>query len=174
MTRGTATFLGLSTWCVLTGCGPRPGAETANDLQRASLGVPASAALVVGCWRLDWALDAGSRAAVGEVPDSIRLRDEVVFGTRERLLSPATQPTGRSATAGGVQPWEARFVVNRWWIEDGTLRLRFWNGEREEWNATLSVDSEELVGAGRLTADPDPPGGQVQAGLRASKIGCEL
>lgn len=166
------TLPSLVAWCALAACGPPPAAETASDLQRASLGVPASAALVVGCWGLEWSVYGFPPSATGELPDSIRLRDEVVFGTRERLLSPATYPTGRSASGAGPEPWEARFVVNRWWIEDGALRLRFSDGEQDALNATLSVDSNDPVGSGRLRSDPDPPGGDVQAGVRASRIDC--
>jgi len=169
-----AKVLTLVAWAAPQACGPRPGAETSSDLLRPSLGVPATAALVVGCWRLEWAMDTAVRRTVGEVPDSIRLRDEVVFGTRERLLSPATQPTGRSAAGVGPTPWEARYVVNRWWIEDSALRLRFWNGERDEWDATLEADSNELVGVARLKVDPKPPGDPLQAGLTGSRIDCDL
>jgi len=141
----------------------------ASDLQPASLGEPATAALVVGCWYLRWEGGPfGAGAPAGEAPDSVRLRDEVVFGTRERLVAPATHPTGRSADGRGVLPWEARFVLNRWWIEDGALRLRFSDGEREEWEATLGVTADELVGV--VTFREDAAG----AGLTARRIECDF
>jgi hypothetical protein len=135
----------LLVWALAAASGPLPGPESASDLQRASLGDPAVAALVVGCWHLRWAPDAPSREAV-ESPDSVRLRDEVVFGTRERLLAPATHPLGRRSTSGEDEPWEAHFVLNRWWVQDGSLRLRFSTGEGEEWNATLGLDPERITG----------------------------
>jgi len=119
-------------------------------------------------------MDAAARATAGEAPDSVRLRDEVVFGTSDRLVTPATQPVGRGPTGGGPTTWESRFVVNRWRIDGGVLRIRFWDGEKDEWNAALGVDSNELVGAARLEVDPDPPGGAVQAGVRGHRIDCDL
>lgn len=158
---------------VLLACGPRPGAETASGLQRASLGEPAAAALVVGCWLLEWNVSVTwAGLAGGELPDSVRLRDEVVFATRERLVAPATHPNGRAPTGTGEVPWEARYVLNRWWIEDDALRIRFSDGERQEWSVVLDIDSRELVGSALYRADPAPPGETVQAGLRAVTIPC--
>jgi len=119
-------------------------------------------------------MDAAARASAGEVPDSVRLRDEVVFGTPDRLVTPATQPAGRVPKGGAPAPWESRFVVNRWRVDDGALRMRFWDGEKDEWEVALGVDSNELVGAARLRVDPEPPGGSVQAGLRGYRIDCDL
>jgi hypothetical protein len=169
-----ATPVGIAVAAVTVACGPPPGAERASDLRPASLGEPASAALVVGCWRLEWAMDAAARASVGEAPDSVRLRDEVVFGTTDRLVTPATQPGGRAPAVGGDMPWESRFVVNRWRVDDGVLLIRFWDGEKDAWEVSLGVDSNELLGAGRLRVDPEPPGGPVQAGLRGHRIDCDL
>lgn len=170
--RHLCLFALATPWAVVSGCGPRPGAEDAGDLQRASLGEPATAALVVGCWVLTW--DTGPEAsALGQMPDSLRMRDEVVFGTRERLVTPVTHPSGRAGGTGEA-PWEARFVLNRWWIEDDALRVRFSDGEREEWNVTLGVDTEELVGTARYQADPRPPDDPVQAGIRAGRIPCDF
>ena len=171
--RHRAAALGVAVGAAMAACGPPPGAERASDLRPASLGEPASAALVVGCWRVEWSMSA-TGPAVGEAPDSVRLRDEIVFGTPDRLVTPATQPEGRTPTRGGPTPWEARFVVNRWRIDDGVLRIRFWDGEDDEWEAALGVDSDELVGSARLTVDPDPPGGPIRAGLRAHRIACDL
>jgi len=164
------TSLGLLAWAAVLACGPRPGAEIASDLQPASLGVPATAALVVGCWSLDWAL--GSEETGGSVPDSVRFRDEVVFGTRERLVTPATHPSGRSASGASVPPWESRFVLNRWWIEDDALRIRFSDGEGQEWLAALSVDREDLAGAARYEASRPGPAGPVVADVRGRRITC--
>ena len=174
MRHRAGTSLGVAISVATLACGPRPGAERASDLRPASLGEPATAALVVGCWRLDWAVDAASRAVAGEVPDSVRLRDEIVFGTPDRLVTPATHPAGRTATRGARAPWESRFVVNRWRVEDGVLRLRFWDGEEDEWDVALGVDSNALVGAARLRVDPEPRSGPVQAGLRGQRINCEF
>lgn len=169
-----ATPLGVAAAVMMSACGPPPGAERASDLRPASLGEPASAALVVGCWQLDWEMDAAARRTSGEAPDSVRLRDEVVFGTTDRVVTPATQPGGRAPTAGGPTPWESRFVVNRWRVDDGVLRIRFWDGEKDAWDVSLGVDSNELVGAARLRVDPEPPGGPIQAGLRGHRIDCDL
>lgn len=174
MRHRAAAPVGLAALAALLACGPRPGAERASDLRPASLGQPATAALVVGCWALRWSVDAGSPPSSGESPDSIRLRDEVVFGTRERQVTPATHPSGRTANGSEPPPWEARYVVNRWWVEDGSLRIRFWDGERSEWNVALGIDRNDLVGTGRFEADPEPPGGPVRAGLRASRIDCDF
>lgn len=164
----------LLAWVVLLACGPRPGAETASGLQRASLGEPATAALVVGCWLLEWNVSLPEVGlAGGELPDSVRLRDEVVFATRERLVTPATHPTGRAQTETGEAPWEARYVLNRWWIEDDALRIRFSDGERAEWSVVLGIDSRELGGSARYRADSAPPGATLQAGLRAVTIPCD-
>jgi hypothetical protein len=167
--------LSLLAWAALLACGPRPGAENASDLQRASLGEPATAALVVGCWLLEWdlALSATGQAAA-EVPDSVRLREEVVFATRERLVIPATHPNGRGATGTGEMPWEARYVLNRWWIEDDALRIRFSDGEREAWDVMLSIDRGDLTGSARHRADPEPPQESTQAGIRAVRITCNF
>jgi len=169
-----AARLGIAVVVLSVACGPPPGAERASDLRPASLGEPASAALVVGCWRLAWAIDTAARAGVGETPDSVRLRDEVVFGTQERRVTPATQPAGRAMSVRGEVPWESRFVVNSWQVDDGVLRIRFWDGESDEWDVALGVDSNELVGAARLKVDPETPGGPVQAGLRGYRIDCDL
>jgi hypothetical protein len=117
-------------------------------------------------------MDAASRRVAGEVPDSVRLRDEVVFGTPDRPVTPATRPEGRTPSSGASVPWESRFVVNRWRVDDGALLIRFWNGEADEWDVTLGVDSEELVGAARLAVDPEPRGGPIRAGLRGRRIDC--
>ncbi|MDH3207687.1 MAG: hypothetical protein OEO79_13880 [Gemmatimonadota bacterium] len=94
-----------------------------------------------------------------------------MFGTRERLVAPATHPNGRADGGAGEQSWEARFVVNRWWIEDDALQVRFSDGERAEWNVTLGVDTEEFVGNARYRRDP---GGLGQAGVRATRIPCDF
>jgi len=167
-------LLSLLAWAALLSCGPRPGAETASDLRLASLGEPATAALVVGCWLFDWGGASGAPSVAGQLPDSVRFRDEVVFATRERLVAPATHPTGRGAVAGGEVPWEAHFVLNRWWIEDDALQIRFWDGESEEWNVTMGVSAGTLQGAARFRAEPDPPGDPVQLGLMAVPIPCSF
>lgn len=170
---GATTILSLVACALIGACGSRPGAESASDLQLASLGEPAIAALVVGCWNLSWDPGPGGSAArVGTLPDSVRLREEVVFGTRERLVSPATHPAGRAQNDAAVPPWEARFVVNRWWVDDDSLRVRFYDGERDEWNVTLGIDPGELLGSARYHSDPEPGGGPVQAGVRAARIDC--
>lgn len=168
-------LLSLLAWGASLSCGPRPGAETASDLQLASLGEPATAALVVGCWFFEWSEGPrGAASMTGALPDSVRFRDEVVFATRDRLVAPATHPTGRTVVAGSEVPWEAHFVVNRWWIEDDALQIRFWDGEREEWNVTLGINAGELVGAARFVTDPEPAGDPLQLGLRAVRISCDF
>ena len=170
-----AKLLSLVAWAAYLGCGPRPGAETASDLQLASLGEPATAALVVGCWFFEWSSGPpGAESVTGELPDSVRFRDEVVFATRDRLVAPATHPTGRAAVDGREVPWEAHFVVNRWRIEDDALQIRFWDGEREEWNVSLGINAGALVGAALFRADPEPPGDPLQLGLSAVRIPCNF
>lgn len=176
MWRRAATPLSLAVWALLAACGgPTPGAERAGDLQPASLGDPATAALVVGCWFLQWGTGPGGDVAdATELPDSVRLRDEVVFGSPERLVTPATHPRGRAATDGGVRPWEASYLLNRWWIDDALLRLRFSDGEREEWRAVLTVESDELTGVAQYDGDAPRPAGTRQVGVRGTRLDCQF
>jgi hypothetical protein len=166
--------LSLLAWAaLLVACGPRPGAETAADLQLASLGEPATAALVVGCWTLDWGGGVGRAPdGTGVLPDSIRLRDEAVFATPERLVTPATHPTGRRAVDGGDTPWEMLYLLNRWWIDDEMLRLRFTDGERERWDVVMAVKAGQLTGAARYEGEAGPAGGRQDLGVGARRIDC--
>jgi hypothetical protein len=71
-------------------------------------------------------------------------------------------------------PWEAHFVLNRWWIEDGELRIRFSDGVAEEWDVALGIDREDLVGSALYAADREPRGGPIQASLEAARIACSF
>jgi hypothetical protein len=102
----------------------------------------------------------------------VRLRDETVFGTRERLVAPATQPSGRSLDWREGPSWEAQYVLNRWWIEDGELRIRFSDGEGTEWNVAFAVDPQELLGVARHSGDPEPPDGPLRSAVRAARFSC--
>jgi hypothetical protein len=155
-------------------CTPPAGPRSASDLQPASLGVPATAALVVGCWSLGWQIEPASAArSAGELPDSVRLRNEVVFATRERLVVPATHPTGRVGAGDDARPWEARFVLNRWWIEEDALRLRFSDGVQDTWQVGLAVDADELVGRARYEGEASAGETPKAADVRAARIDCE-
>lgn len=156
------------------GCAPPAGPRSANELQPASLGVPATAALVVGCWSLSWRVEPATAArSAGQLPDSVRLRNEVVFGTRERLIVPATHPTGRDGVGDEQRPWESRFVLNRWWIEEDALRLRFSDGERDAWQVGLAVDADELAGRARYEGEASAGETPSAAEVRAARIDCE-
>jgi hypothetical protein len=163
---------------VLLACGPRPGSERPSDLQLASLGEPATAALVVGCWELTWRVERASTTAVDRpmpaMPDSIRLREEVVFGSPERLVAPATHPLGRRSDGSGEVPWEARLVVNRWWMEGDSLRIRFSDGGDEEWSAALGTSRAGITGTGHHASDPTPAGGATRADVTGRRIACDF
>ncbi|HUF76649.1 MAG TPA: hypothetical protein VMM35_10240, partial [Longimicrobiales bacterium] len=109
-------------------------------------------------------------ARAAALPDSVSLRDGIVFGTGERLVSPATHPAGREASGpvGGAS-WEARYRINRWWVEGDSLRLRFSDGARDEWLLWLGEEGEGLVGRGSRGRRAGP-----EARVRAIPIGCEL
>ena len=104
------------------------------------------------------------------MPDSILLRGGVVFGTRERLVNPATHPSGRQAGTttndGGPEPWETRFRVNRWWVEDDSVRIKF-SGQARDWNVALGLSEEGL--GGQATH-----GDENGASVSARRISCAI
>jgi len=129
------------------------------------------APLVVGCWALTWRTDG---AVSGAEPDSIRLREGAVFGTGERLVSPATHPSGRELVSGsaGARPWESRFRVNRWWIEGDELSLRFSDGAEDEWRVRLEVEGDGLRGA--ASREGSSNGTPRRAEVSAARIACDF
>jgi hypothetical protein len=124
---------------------------------------------------LDWGGGPG-RGADGRavLPDSIRLRDQVVFATPERQITPATHPDGRRATDDDQTPWEALYRVNRWWIENDLLQMRFSDGEDETWRVAVTIDSDGLSGVARHEGGDASPSPSREAGVRASRIPCEF
>ncbi len=155
-------------------CAPPAGPRSADDLQPAGLGTPALAGLFVGCWALTWELEGGvSAAPLALVPDSVLLRDAVVFGTRERQVSPATHPSGRERVEGstGPPPWETLYRVNRWWVEGESLQLRFSDGSREEWEVELGLEGDRLAGRAERTSEGRRDAAP-RALVRGSRIGC--
>ena len=127
------------------------------------------AGVFVGCWVMSWDIEPVDPDRRGPLPDSVSLRDGVVFGTGERLVSPATHPAGRQAVGGGPDPWETRYRLNRWWVEEDSLRLRFSDGAADEWLVWLGERGEELVGRGATGRR----GGPV-ARVRAAPIECDV
>lgn len=107
-------------------------------------------------------------------PDSIRLREGAVFGSGERLVTPATHPSGREPAPGASElPWESRYRLNRWWVEDGRLAIRFAEGDREVWIVRLQLEGNGLEGE---AAHEQAPSGERerQAEVRASRIACQF
>lgn len=105
-----------------------------------------------GCWVLAWALPADARTMEGvELPDSISLADPPLFGTRGRLVTPATHPEGRGfdREAGSTEPptWEMRYRSNRWWVEGEIVEIVFTEETSAFWSLRLALDGEALRGA---------------------------
>jgi hypothetical protein len=154
-------------------CGPPPRPQTVEDLQPASLGAPAVSALVVGCWAMSWDLESGVGVTGPELtPDSVLLRGGAVFGSRERILSPATHPEGRTPRAGSRLPWEVRFRVNRWWTDGDTVVMSFSDGEKQEWRVSLDYSEGGLAGRAEYS---DMAGHEnVLASVRGARIPCAV
>ena len=150
-------------------CSPPPAPQSVEDLQPASLGVPSLSALVLGCWAMTWSLDGPIPDAGLELtPDSVLLRGGVVFGSRERILSPAT----RLPSPGAAEPWESHFRVNRWWTDDDAVVMSFADGTGEEWNVSLSYSGDVLGGEARYSKSGSPADG-TRATVRGERIECE-
>ncbi len=169
----------LGMWLALAGpvaasaCSPPPQPRSARDLEPADLGAPEVSALVVGCWSLEWTVDGRPDPRGAELtPDSVSLRAGATFGSRERIVSPATRPEGRSrpSLAGGPRPWETRFRVNRWWTEGEALTMRFSDGERAEWLVSLDYASDGLSGEASYRDRGD--GSTAEARVRGARISC--
>lgn len=147
-------------------CGGSAGGVAPRGASGATL-VP----ILSGCWALTWQAE-GDRLAAE--PDSIRLREGAVFGSGERLVTPATHPSGREPAPGTSEiPWESRYRLNRWWVEDGRLAIRFAEGERDVWILRLRLEGDGLQGDASHERTPSGERGR-QAEVRASRIACQF
>jgi len=109
-------------------------------------------AQVVGCWALTWeaTVDAAQEKLMA-VPDSISLDDGPLFGTRGRLVSPATHPNGRGfgdeQSSPGPQTWEQRYRVNHWWVDGDMVEIEFSEDETAFWALRLDLQGGALKGS---------------------------
>jgi len=159
------------------GCAPPGSGGTGDRVAPARLTSPYASGLYVGCWAMTWSLrGAAPGDGAPELPDSISLRTGAVFGTTERLVSPATHPTARvraDGAVGGAAPWESVYRLNRWWVEDEALHLRFSDGGEDAWLVRLREADGVLEGEGWRAARAEP-GERPGASVRAARIGCDF
>ena len=139
------------------------------------------AAQAAGCWELSWRVREGDStasprpASYGELPDSVSLEGSVLFGSDRRLVSPATDPMGRSFTEGDTatgQSWEQRYRVNRWWVDDGRIAVLFSEGEGASWSLRLERVRGGLEGSAVWRPSDEDGASSSAADVQARPITC--
>lgn len=134
------------------GCAATAGGGGPDTMLPASMNPGSLDARALGCWALAWALPVNVGPVAGvELPDSISLEDPPLFGDRGRLVSPATQPSGRGfdRPQSSTEPttWEVRYRVNRWWVDGDIVEVVFGEEGSAFWSLRLRLDEGLLRGA---------------------------
>ncbi len=160
---------------VLAGCGPPAAIERPDDLRPIDLTAPSLGARVAGCWSLSWDFVEGVPGTrMVQMPDSVELRGGVVFGGHERVVTPATHPSGRGSSGPGGEAWESRLRVNRWSAAEDALEISFSDGEREEWRVTLELADGELEGVADYYLDGRVTNPAEAVSVSGRRISCDI